>query len=343
MKVFIDESGQFLESPTRNSSVSCAGALIIPDNIYPELIWDFKGLKAKWGMYHQEVKGSTLNEGEINDLLRVLMKYDLMLEIVAIDMNTQDDNLIIKHKNNQAEAMLANISQDHKSSLIEQIKKMRSILKSLPNQLYVQMFTFHCLMYHLIQRSSLYYSQRMPDELGNINFLVDAKDKKITPYEDLWHKTVLVFLQDVFLKRPLIVLEDADYTFFNKYFFKKNIEIPDDIPEHIKDYVYDNLTPGNDLMIINNNFVSENISFGHSHLYPGLELADILINTIRRAMNGKMDISGWNNIGKLMVQDHKQTILFVDLCNGAIKRHKKAPYVKFNEHIEKTKKPMITL
>ena len=80
--------------------------------------------------------------------------------------------------------------------------------------LYVQAILTIELIANVLQKATLYYAQRKPNELGRFKWVIDAKDEAITPYEDLWSKIVLPFLESRSLSEPIRLLKQADYSAF---------------------------------------------------------------------------------------------------------------------------------
>src|SRR5439155_26402891 len=102
------------------------------------------------------------------------------------------------------------------------------------NQLYVQFVLTNHLLAQVLQDSTLYYAQRKPQELGDFRWIIDAKDQAVTPYEDLWSKMVMPFLQSKFLAEPFIMLKQADYSAFEQFY-----QHADRAPQHLREAVGD--------------------------------------------------------------------------------------------------------
>ena len=74
-----------------------------------------------------------------------------------------------------------------------------------------------------------------------------------------------------------------------------------------------------------------------------MQLADILITSLRRSMNGNLQYHGWCNFGKLMVQSEDQTVHLMDLSNthNSFKHREKPIYYDVISHVERTRKNML--
>jgi hypothetical protein len=316
---FIDEAGIFNIPDSRKWSVSCVGAFVIPDDDVEFINEDFLKLKKNWGYIEKEIKGSQLDEAEIASLIKLLRKYDVIFEVTAIDMKLQSHRGIIEHRLKQADKMTEHLTDNHYLKLVEQLEGLKENLKSLSNPLYVQALCTFELLYNVLWKTTLYYSQRKPKELSEFFWIIDAKDKKLTPYEKLWTTIVLPLLQSKSFREPLIQIIEADYSYFEKY-----CRTSAEPPEHLKEFVSD-IRPFDYIDI--RDIYKRNLDFERSHEILGLQIVDILTTGIRRAMNGNLQIQGWGDIGALMVQNFKynQTIRLIDLCGRKKPRYKSNP------------------
>lgn len=336
MQIFVDESGIFTVPPTKQPSISCVSALVIPDDIYDKICNDFKALKATWGFALTKVKGKLLDEPQVFEVIQMLINRDILLEITAIEMSSQTNDAITRHKLAQAEKMIENLTPRHKPSFVKSLKDVQTKLKDTTNQLYTQAVVSFDLICNVLQNSVLYYVQRKPQELGHFRWVIDAKDKKLTPYEALWSKLLLPMHQSHFLREPLIMLRGADYSHFERF-----CHVADAPPAHLRQVVGD-VRP---FEYIDTNAIMKDLSFLTSDQDLGLQLVDILCNAAQRAMNGKLKFLGWRNIGFLTVQAQKgnQEVHLVDLTGKTSRTMsgRDVPYGSFVLHVERTAKPML--
>ena len=81
-----------------------------------------------------------------------------------------------------------------------------------------------------------------------------------------------------------------------------------------------------------NEIYRKHLAFRQSHDDLGLQIVDILTTNIRRAMNGNLQVSGWSDIGSLMVESEKgnQVIQIIDLTGKDPPEYRKTkpPYWK---------------
>ena len=99
MKIYIDESGSFKPDESKNNSVSCVTALIIPDVLETDLLKSFEQWKLQPSLKdkkdkHGEVKGAQLDEQEISSFLILLAKFDVIAETVCIDLGGVSDAVV---------------------------------------------------------------------------------------------------------------------------------------------------------------------------------------------------------------------------------------------------------
>ena len=336
MQIFIDESKNFVIPSEVKCAVSCVSCLVVPDEDYKAVSSAFDALKAEWGVIHTEVKGRDLDEGRIASVVSLLNKYDVIFETVAIDMGLETEDGMLNHKNTQADKLMENITSAHHPNLVESIKEAQKQFRQMPNQLYAQTQLMIRLVANIIQRASLYYVQRKPGELGRFRWVVDAKDKTVTPYEEFWKKITLPALQTINLRAPVVLLKGADYSSFMQ-FYGEMARAPDHLLKEAGDDV--------PFVYMEINKIMKDLSFENSERENGLQLVDILCNAIQRAMNGNLQPPGWEFIGCLTVRtEHGKHV--IDLTNmsvgsPSVVKGGTVPYTQVVRLVDRLAKPMI--
>jgi len=319
MNIFVDEAGVFVVPQKSLCAVSCVGALVLPEVLTEEILEGFSELKNAWGISGAEVKGSRLGEREVSSLIKFLSGYDILFQVTAIDMNMQTNPGLTNHRLLQAAKLLENLTDQHSKALVQQVHELKEFSEKMQSQLYVQAACTFELLYKVIQKATLYYSQRLPEELSEFYWSIDAKDKEITPYEDFWTKVVLGALQSKSFREPFIQLGEADYSYFEKYLGASPYP-----PEHLKDAVEEK-----DVFqfVSINDVYQKHLSFEQSYDDLGVQLVDILTTATRRAMNGTLQIEGWGGIGRLMVQSERgaHAIQLIDLTDDETFSYSKEP------------------
>jgi len=337
MQIFIDESGAFIPPSNRTHYVSCAGALVIPESCYREVTKGFKRLKHFWGCKGKEIKGSQLNEKQVNELIIFLMPYQILFEVVGIDMGLENQSVILQHKLAQAEKITENITQAHLPGLVKDLQELQMSIRNLSDQLYIQAMITVRLTENVLRKATPYFAQREPLTLGKFNWTVDAKDRVRTKYEKLWMKIVFPFLQTISITHPLPLVEGFDYSAFQR--FHKFLDEP---PDYLRPHVG---STGRFEYVDLDKLLGESFQFLQSHDKIGLQIVDILINAIRRAMNGNLASSGWDGIGRLTVQAEKgnQVIDLISFSGPVTlsKGQEQVPYWRLVRHVQRFAKKML--
>jgi len=339
MYIFVDESGIFVRSQVQNWAVSCVGALIVPEEEFSGILDSFKKLKKHWRTRNVEIKGNKLDEREISTLSSILSEYNVIFQVTAIDMQTQSNARITYHKFEQAEKLTDFVTDKYHPNLVRQLKELQNSLRELSNQLYIQAVVSVELLYRVLQNATLYYAQYKPQGLGSFEWIIDAKDKKLTQFEELWKTILLPFLQSKSIRKPFAQLKEADYSFFERF-----CGVYPETPDHLQEAA-GNHSPFEYVDI--GRIFKDHLQFKQSHDNLGLQIVDILTNAIRRAMNGNLQPLGWQGIGRLMVQAEKdsQVIQLLDL-SGVGNRSlllTKPPYWEVIPYVERTAKPMLIM
>lgn len=292
MYIYIDESGLFSNPKGNPFQVPCIACLIIPSLQQDKIFSEYIELKNNW-VIQGEIKGSKLNEDQISSVISLLKKYEVFVEICAIDLGMHTEWEITLFKSIQADALTKNIDRRHKPTLVQEIVELQSSLRRLNNQLFVQTFVFCEAIYDVVQLASMYYCQIFPEELTSFNWVVDAKNSQITDYEKIWLKIVLPFLQDKSFKEPFIEIEGMNYSFMDR-FRVSYLEVP----EYLRGSVRNPDKPLNGFDI--RKIITEKISFADSSNELGLQLVDIIGSCFTRAIKGHLQRPGWDELGALM-------------------------------------------
>lgn len=320
MRTYIDESGNFTIPPDGKIYTCCIGALVIPEAQEDLVFNNFRVLKRQWGDKNAEFKGSKLNESQVNEVIRMLGYTDCTFFASIIDMSLEKEDEVNFHKMKQAENFTVDLEKMQHQSMKTDLKEVESRIRALSNPNYIQMQLLTALVDKVKRNAVLYYVQRYPEMLGDFEWIIDAKNKNLTEYEKLWKKVVCGFLQTQSLREPSVACLDFDYGYMEKFLTE--------IPEYLKEHGALKENPerrGFDLKKI-----MENMRFEDSANCLGVQLADILTTTVRRACNGTLQASGWKDIGKLCVQKSvDENYVFDVLAFSQIPAKVKRPYYGF--------------
>jgi hypothetical protein len=304
MQIFIDESGSF--TGFHDQSISVVGALAIPDGKLEFLTKKFAKIRARLPLDNGEVKGRLLNEEQVDEVAILLARNETLFEVTALDLGMHNESKVKAYKEKHGKEMLAKVVDFHESQRAEVQTASQEILRtSVP--LYLQALTTFEVLHHLIGHMTMFFSQRRPQELGKITWIVDGKDpQKVTNWEKWWSHYAQGALATMSKRRPAPRFVAGDYSSYDKSYGTTG----------------DDGEKGTDLKLL-----LKDIRFSAIN-EPGLEFVDILTNAIRRTLTGNLQHQGWQNIHKIMVHRNEgryiQFILFGD-DKDVVQR---APYAK---------------
>jgi len=299
MFIYVDESGAFAHPIGGGHSYGCAGALTIPGRSHGQIIEEFDKLKCLWGYTTQEVKGNKLKETEVASIVDVLYAGKARLHVAVTDMAYNTPNVIAERKREQADRLMAHITSKHTPEVIEWVRTLQNKMRSLPDQLFVQMLVMIEVVDMQLQDAIVHYALFDPPEIGEFHWVVDRKGTSLTVYEDLFHTLAAPFIQ---ARQFSIAVSDrirvgaGDYTHFDR--FCRRI---DKWPEHLPPRQTVNEDKPIDIIDIGK-ILQDSFRLGDSATCPGLQLADVVTNVFRRAICGRLQYDGWKDLGRLMVR-----------------------------------------
>ncbi len=338
MHIYIDESGTFTFPPDGRHTISCVAALALPTSNKDTVFGEFQGLRHVWGQGSTEIKGSSLNESQIRDVVLLLNRFDALVEVCATDMGLYTADHITEHKKKQADNLTKHLAPSHHPQLIKQINDYKTALLRTADQSYLQSTLTIELIDRLIRVATLYYCQRLPKELGAFHWTIDAKDKRILPTEEYWRTFMLPYFEWRSIRRPLAELAGGDYSYFER--FRLTL---DTAPAHIRNDLADPTSRFEAIDI--KTMMTESFKFADSKQDLGLQLVDIIANATRRAFNGKLRKEGWQNLGSLFVKTKPQTLRFVYLADPRLPRNQpmtmSRQFATVVEELERKAKPML--
>lgn len=200
----MDESGLFANPDKESHAPLCVAALVIPTACHQEVLDRFQSLKTLWGASDAEIKGSKPDETDFHAALTLLAEreFDSLAFFEVMDFGLQKSESVANHKRLQADTLIKNLTEEHQPTLIAQLHEMRSTMLSLPEPLYVQLILLTHLVRKVFQTGSLFHAFRTPEELGTFEWIIDAKDKSRTEYEELWRLCLLPWIQSRPMKEP---------------------------------------------------------------------------------------------------------------------------------------------
>jgi hypothetical protein len=284
VQIFVDEAGTFVSQPGAN--LALVGALTIPDHRFEMISKKYLKLRNRLPQENGEVKGRKLVEADVAQVVDLLRKNMAILEVNVVDLTVQTERDLTLYREqhlNLQESLRSGFKHEALKAVIDSDKQIAE--SSL--QLYLQALITVNLLHRVVNNVTLYYSQRQPKELGMFKWVVDGKDKlKVTRWETWLAWFTRGAMSTMSKHRPLMVLEEGDYSHFRKY----------DIPDK------QNLGEGYDISKLMKEFRFS------SQPEIDLELADIVITATRRALVGNLKEEGFAEINRLMI-NHKDGCL----------------------------------
>lgn len=294
MHIFIDESGTFTGIGADTPAVSTLGALILTSHSLPKLFRKYERLRVNLPKNGKgEVKGSKLNEAQVAAVVELLRKNGAIFCASMIDLAAHTADDIAGHRDRQGASLAANLTDGHTQELRDGVAALQARMAGFSDQLYVQGAVTIDLLYRIMQDMIVYHCQRFPKELAEFHWVIDAKDPAVvTNWEDWWSKTLVIWLQAMSLERPGAMLPGGDYRHFRRFILAE-------LPAYLRDVA----PPGDrtygagvDLQLM----YGESFRFS-SESEPGLELVDIVTNTLRRGLIGNLGEAGWLPLRGLMI------------------------------------------
>jgi len=319
MRIYLDEAGPFIPPNPPRSQFSLVLALIIPTAIEKDLFYEFLRLRDTWPNQNVEIKGRSLNESQAAQVIQLLLRYDTLVQFVALDANTHPDPVVEDFKNRQADGVTANITREHHPGPIPHLHQLGEAVRAMSNQLFLQAFATWELIIRTIREGTLYYVQRQPQELGDVGWVIDRKDRTITQMEETWSTLVLPLSESAFAREPMIAIAEEDYSYFDaRYGISEATSDPETLrhSQWVSSAYGRPTRPDEHVGTDAKRLLTEQLEFQDSLGSLGLQLTDMLAAILRRALNGQLQFSGWKEFGGLLVRHKRPGAGFIQLGPG---------------------------
>lgn len=226
-----------------------------------------------------ETKLKHLSDEQYIWFLSELKKLGGVAFAVAVDVGLHSQSEIELHRNGQADKII-----EHREKMIHEAARqgltdLSNQIRSLPVQLYTQLICQLKLFHKVLTVATLYFVQRHPPALGHFRWRLDQKGKAPTAYEDAFRKVLPAILQTISLEEPMIMLEGANYSHFERFNYPKGNE-----PTYLLDQ-YGIETKGGPVTNIGQ-VVREDFELVDSAGCAGVQVADLLSSGFRRLLRG---------------------------------------------------------
>lgn len=297
MNIFIDESGNFIHS-LNEKSWSAVGALAIPEESLPEAYSILKEFKENAGARsNDEAKDrSTYEDGSIKKLASSLARINCSLYCIALYGGPDSETDIEAQKKQKIEALRLG-NQNSSIEAIQIAEKTIKTIEKLPPQLYFQAIAHISLIKQFISKGITHYALHAPEALSKFTWRIDRKNKqKKMPFEEIIETMMTGSIQEQSRTEPSPRIIGRNYSYVDKYLLPAPEEYP--FPEGAP---YANVG-GWDLIRI----VHEDYKLEDSEVSEGIQLADILVSSVRRCLRDSFDDpeSVAESLGGLMIESH---------------------------------------
>lgn len=277
MFIYIDESGTFPPSPERESWCVVA-AYVIPEHLKRKV--DALMLHVRRiGNNGAETKLKHLSDEQYIWFLSELKRLGGVAFAVAVDAGLHSHSEIELHRNRQADKIIEHREKMVYETARQGLTDLSSQIRSLPVQLYTQLTCQLMLFHKVLTVATLYFVQRHPPALGHFRWRLDQKEKAPTAYENAFRKVLPAILQTMSLEEPMIMLEGANYSHFERFNYPKGNE-----PTYLLDQYGVEIEGGPVTNI--GQVVKEDFELVDSAGCAGVQVADLLSSGFRRILRG---------------------------------------------------------
>ena len=296
---------------------------------------DFLAMSATWPKKNGEIKGSLLDEPHIAQVVSLLQRNDVLVEINAIDSGLQSEADLLTVKDGMTKVIFGWATPGH--PLTKELLQIAEAYKTTSLQLFIQAFMMQSLIYRVIQHSISYYARRIPKELAGFHWVIDAKDKNITDFEQAWSTVIFPSVAYQSAEKPFDLLVGGDYSYLERF---------ESTNEAVLTRAKAKSSSPDDVGVLRlKELLGRSFKFASSETQLGLQLVDVIANAVRRALDGNLQPEGWKGIGALMVQRPLQSIPFLLLEDkpGVQGRPRKIihPFSTIVAELSKDNKPIL--
>ncbi|HFG1552710.1 TPA: DUF3800 domain-containing protein [Vibrio cholerae] len=298
MKIYIDESGSFVNAPNQNSW-NCVLAYVMPETEtrkIRELLRSFKvgsGHKAT-----DEVKLKNVSEEQYCDFLQKLHGLKGVAFCVATDSGFNTDEALAEHQRGQVKAVLKNKEKMIHEAGKQSVQSYADKIAGISPQLYAQLHCQIVLINIVINRAINYFAARYPKTLSNFCWRIDQKSTNKNDYERVFEVLSPGFMQSQSLREPFIAVREYDYSAMAPFEYAEG-EMPDYLEKGYGISLQDGFNIGK---IMRDDFL-----FVDSKAELGVQIADLLSAGFRKSLRGGfLDNDRVSSLlGSLLVHDFK--------------------------------------
>ena len=299
MNICIDESGTFVYT-TAQESWNCVAAYVYPENYRRAITELMCRLKRRIGKKRaSEVKLRDMSEDDYLWLLSNLRQLDGVLYAVATDASVNTPNIVEQHQRQQVNNILKPIPLMRYEEGRQGLRDLADKVGRMPIQLYIQMFSQVHLVLVILHSAILYFVQRKPQTLRRFRWRIDQKNSERTEYERAFSQVLPALLQSASLREPMIMLEGADYSWFDRFYYPEGEE-----PTYLQDVYGIESNDADNRKLNIGQIVREDAKYVDSKENIGVQVADLLASGLRRCLRNNFACNDEvaSLLGSLMVQ-----------------------------------------
>lgn len=287
MNFYMDESGQF----TASSGISVVCVLSVPTKHVRKLKRQLVDATKHWPKVGGELKSGSINSEQLTELVDILYQHQAVLFGVVMDVASETPQDLERHQKEQAEGITRHLTDEHQPTMIESCWKLRRTLEAMPRQLYVQCVAMTALVCDSLELTAMFFAQRLPRELAQFNWIIDAKNPLgSTTQEKWWKVTFGPIVESRSARHPFKLVDDAGFQYKHmnhRFRLAKKLWRPDGS----RDVVGLNVRA----------MVTDNVEFVDSRSDILIQATDVLAGYVRRLCNGKEDLAVAHQLGRLQI------------------------------------------
>lgn len=297
MYIFLDESGSFASASNENAW-NVIVAYMMPERDWSRMQRAVTALQMAAGAGQRgEIKLREIKEGDYFNFLAHLSQLHGILFAVATDAGLYGIAQIEEHREIEAREIVRHVDLMRHETGRQGLRNLSDCVRNLSPQLYIQLKCQVVLIDAVIRDGTLYFVQRLPEELGKFYWRIDQKHSTKTEYEGAFEMLTPPWLQTLSLGNRLIMLKGADYGAFQRF------EYPEGkAPTYLKT-VY-GIDTGRAGGINIGQLMREDLKFVDSKQDHGIQVADLLAAGLRRCLRVQFNDNqrAAQLLGRLMIR-----------------------------------------
>ena len=301
MLIYVDESGTFVpvDRPNRWSVV---GAYIIPETGLPAL----SNVAKRWRdrLDVRELKFKGMPEDQYVRFLNEIACLPGIVMAQAVSMTASSRRRLAAHRERHAANYQCHVPRMVHASMREDLTDLAGRIRNMNDQRYAQLVLQLNLFHNCIRDGVPYFVQREPQTLQRFTWRIDHKDDGFNRQID---RMAAAHLQSCSLHGgALPILEGEDYSALARFRYS-----PDSGPKYLNETYGLNVDLTDALNL--GRVLSEDFVFVDSQTNDGVQIADLLVGGIRRALQQEFskNLRAGRLLGRIMIQRQHNAVPIV--------------------------------